>query len=265
MKILMINATPHKGNTWNAMCAVQEGILRVNSRVEFDVIHLSELNVPFCTGCSMCFRKGRPYCPHYKIMNEVFTKMEDSDGLILGATTFYMAPNAMAKNFLDHLCFLLHRPHFFKKKAIVVSSTGAVGANKAVNYMAGILQGIGYNRCYKLSIAAFSWNAYQPSKKGQKRITKASSLFYSDVASGKLHPPTMGVLIPYNLFRGMSLGYVKGTEYATEDGTYWTEPKRAKATYDSSIKIPLYKKFFGSVFYILGKTMGKYITVTYKK
>lgn len=261
----MINATPHRGNTWAAMCAVREEILKVNPEIEFEEVHIHELNLPFCIGCSMCFRKGMSFCPHFPIMKEIFNKMEESDGLILGATTFNMAPNALAKNFIDHLCFLMHRPYFFTKKAIVVSTTGGVFAGKTVEYLAGTLKAIGFNQCYKLPITSFSWNAYQPFEKGRGRIKKMSLKFYRDLASGKLHAPSIGLMIPYNLFRGMSLGYVKGTEYETEDGAYWTQPERAKKTYASVINVPYYKRPFGHLFYYIGKLACRFTTVTYKK
>jgi Multimeric flavodoxin WrbA len=204
-------------------------------------------------------------CPHYSVMKEAFQKMEECEGLILGVTTFNMAPNALAKNFLDHLCFLMHRPHFFRNKAMVVSTTGGVFAEKAVNYVAGTLKGFGYNRCYKLPIAAYSWNDYRISQKDAIRIAKATTAFYKDVASGKLHSPELGLMIPYNLFRGMSLAYVRGTEFETEDGNYWTETSRANSTYDTLVPVPFYKKVFGKLFYQIGKMAGKHLTVTYKK
>lgn len=264
MKILMINASPHKGNTWRVMKKAKKEILKVNPKVQFEEVHINELNLPFCTGCSLCFRKGRELCPHYSIIKEVYSKMEESEGLIFGTTTFNMAPNALAKNFLDHFCFCMHRPHFFKNKALVVSTTGGVFADKTVKYTAGTLAAIGYNRCYKLPVSSYSWNDFQL-EKVENKIRKETLKFYQDLSSGRLYAPSAGLMIPYNLFRGMSLGYVKGTEYETEDGNYWTEPVRAKYTYDSAIKIPLYKKIIGTVFYQIGKLSAKHITVTYKK
>ncbi|MDF2984658.1 MAG: NADPH-dependent reductase [Eubacterium sp.] len=265
MRILMINGSPHKGNTWRAMCAAREEILKEDPYVIFEEIHLSSLKLPFCTGCSLCFRKGRDYCPHSSIMKEVFDKMEAADGLIFGASTFYMAPNALAKNLIDHWSFFTHRPHFFKNKALVVSTTAGVFANKTVDFIAGALQSIGYNKCFKLPITAYSWNVYDPDEKARQKIKKVSLKFYKDVASGKLHEPGIGLMIPYNLFRGMGLNYVKGSEYETEDGVYWTDPKRVKATYDPSIKVSFYKKPFGMLFYLVGKWSARFITITYRK
>jgi len=81
-----------------------------------------------------------------------------------------------------------------------------------------------------------------------------------------MHGPKIELLIPYNLFRGMSLAYVKGAEYETEDGVYWTEPERLKGAYDKSIPLPYYKRMFGNLLYLIGKISGKYAQkATYKK
>jgi multimeric flavodoxin WrbA len=60
MRILIINGSPHKENTWCLTEKVKEQIAVLDNKVEFKEIHLSELNIPFCIGCSMCFRKGEP-------------------------------------------------------------------------------------------------------------------------------------------------------------------------------------------------------------
>jgi hypothetical protein len=49
----------------------------------------------------------------------------------------------------------------------------------------------------------------------------------------------------------MSLAYQKGTDYETQDGIYWTDEDRRKGVYDSTVKIPFYKKPFGQLFYLL--------------
>lgn len=48
----------------------------------------------------------------------------------------------------------------------------------------------------------------------------------------KMHSPSCAVLIPYNLFRGMSFDYKKGTEYEAEDGVFWQRKDRINRAYD---------------------------------
>ncbi len=265
MRYLLINGSPHKGNTWKLAELVRDCLKELSPGSTFEELHLSDLKLPFCLGCSLCFRKGREYCPHNDIMKIVTDKLEECDGLIFAATTFNMMPNALTKNLIDHLCFMMHRPNFFRKKAIVLSTTGAVGCKSAVKYIASTLNAIGFNRCYRLPVSAFSYNNFSPDEKIKARCKKLALKFDEDVSSGKMHAPGFGALIPYNLFRGMCRYYAEGTEYETHDGTFWTDPERAESTYGPSIPVPVYKKAFGSLFCLLGKTMGKRMIITYKK
>lgn len=265
MKYLVFNGSPHKGNTWQLAKLIQEDLQEISPESTFEEIHLADLGLPFCTGCSLCFRKGHENCPHHEIMQKIIDKIDESDGMIFAMTTFNMQPNALVKNLIDHMCYMLHRPHFFKNKAIVVTTTGGVGGKSAVNYLTGWLKGIGFNYCYKLPIASHSWNAYKINDKTKLKCKKLAEKFHKDVSSNKMHEPTFTVLIIYNLFRGISPAYAEGTEYETEDGAYWTNPLRSKSTYNPLITVPVYKKAFGNAFYVIGKAANKFVTITYKK
>lgn len=61
MRILIINGSTHKGNTWRLTEKVKEQIEDIDNTAEFEEIHLSEYSIPFCTGCSLCFRKGHKF------------------------------------------------------------------------------------------------------------------------------------------------------------------------------------------------------------
>lgn len=71
-------------------------------------------------------------------------------------------------------------------------------------------KGIGFNRCYSFAKASFSWNAYTPDDKTNVALSRKVKKFYKDIASGRLYSPSVMLLMPYNLFRGMSLAYVRG-------------------------------------------------------
>ncbi len=262
---LIINGSPHRGNTWALVSQIKKTIADLSPESVFEEIELTDLNLPFCTGCSLCFRKGREFCPHHKIMNTVFERIEWCDGLIFATSTFNMHPAALTKNLVDHFCFMLHRPHFFTKKALIISTTAGIGADKAVKYIDGTLRGMGFNKCYQFPAATHSWNAYSPDGRMVNKCGKIAKKFHSDVASMKKHAPRWLILIPYNLFRGMSLGYLKGTEFEYMDGAHWSDPVRTGKVYDSAIPVPFYKIPFGSLFYFIGKLAPKFITITYRK
>ncbi|MCR4655573.1 MAG: type II toxin-antitoxin system RelE/ParE family toxin [Lachnospiraceae bacterium] len=63
------------------------------------------------------------------------------------------------------MAFLLHRPRYFTKKALIISTTGGVSAESTIKALAATLPGWGFNKCYQLPVTALSWNDYKPTKK----------------------------------------------------------------------------------------------------
>ncbi len=265
MRYLVINGSPRKGNTWRLALSAMENIRREDAAAEFDTVHLMEAGLPFCLGCSACFRLGHEKCPHVGITGEIIRKIEAADGVILLSSTFNMQETALLKNLFDHLCFLLHRPRFFQSKALILTTTGGVGAKRSAKSIADFLRGIGFNRAYPFGVVAYSWNDYQIGEKTARRLEMIVRRFRWDVASKKLRSPFALLLIPYNLFRGMSLACAKGAEYETYDGFHWTEECRKNGVYDRAVPVPFYKKPLGWLFYRIGKTAGKRLVITYKK
>ena len=267
MRILIINGSAHRGNTWKLVEQAKGCLVERDKQIEFDEVHLIDEGLPFCIGCSNCFRVGHEKCPHYNVIGKIIEKIETADGIIFATTTYNMRETALLKNLFDHFCFMLHRPHFFRSKALVITTTGGVGGRAAAKSVRGVLMGIGFNRCYTFSKASFSWNAYVPNNKTLISLRNVVHKFYKDVKSRKLHSPKIELLIPYNLFRGMSLAYVPGTDYETEDGVYWTDKCRKDLVYASGIKVTFFKKPIGHLFYWIGKMAGrmKKMQVTYKK
>ncbi|SHM12138.1 NADPH-dependent FMN reductase [Anaerosporobacter mobilis DSM 15930] len=265
MRYLVINGSPHKGNTWRLVEYAVSYVREHDKSAEFKEFQLMDLNLPFCTGCSNCFRKGMEFCPHYEKVGIIYNALEWADGLILCSTTFNVRETALLKNLIDHFCYLMHRPHFFTKKALFITSVGGVGAKGAVKSIDGSLRAIGFNRCYSYKVRTVSWNAYNPNEKVQRQLSKVSEKFCKDVMEKKMHCPKSNILIPYNLFRGMCRYYAPGTEYESTDGVYWTDKERMTRAYDKAVPLHLYQRVLGGIFCFIGKTAGKKMIVTYKK
>ncbi len=265
MKYLIINGSPHQGNTWELVKLARENIKKADPDAAFEEIHLIKEDLPFCLGCSACFRVGHEKCPHFITLGKIMDAIDGADGVIVSSTTYARRETALLKNLMDHLCFLMHRPHFFHSKALVLTTTGGVGGKGAAKSIASFLTAVGFNRCYTFSAPSYSWNDYHPGEKTKAKLAKMTDAFRRDVASLKLHSPTVLQLLTYNLFRGMSRHYVKGTPYATKDGDHWTDDARKICAYDRSTAVPFYKKPVGQLFFLMGKVFGGKFTVTYKK
>ena len=263
MKLLLVNGSPHKGNTWKLTQRVKEMLAVYDSAIEFQEVHLIELNLPFCTGCSNCFRNGHRFCPHHEIVQPVMDMIERSDGVVFSVSCFQGHLTGVMKNFTDHMAFMLHRPRYFHKKALIVCTTGGISASSTTKALAATLPGWGFNKCYQLPVTALSWNAYEPAGKDLRKAEKAVRRFYLDVKSGRMHPPSIGVLIPFNLFQALCVGNAGEKEYPTEDNHFW--PRYLGMQYAPGIPIPIYKRFLGILIYMIGKPLSKTTVITYRK
>ncbi len=87
MKYLIINGSPHKGNTWKLAEMVKTNLLNQDINTEFNEIHMAQLQLPFCVGCSNCFRLGGETCPHDDKMSVVIKVGNVSEGGCVEAIT----------------------------------------------------------------------------------------------------------------------------------------------------------------------------------
>ncbi len=260
IKILIVNGGPHKGNTWLLTEKARDCLAGLDKSIAFTEVHLSDISLPFCTGCSSCFRKGHTTCPHNETIQPVMDMIEQSDGVIFSVPCFQGHLPGILKNFTDHMAFMLHRPRYFTKKALVISTTAGVSAGGTTKALASTLAGWGFNRCYQLPIASYSWNAYRPAEKDLGKTYKITERFYRDLSSGKLHVPGTGVLIPFNLFRALTS---VETEYPTEDNNFW--PRYQGQSYAPGVPLTPGKKLLGRLIYGAGRMAAKNISVTYRK
>jgi len=266
VKYLALNGGPNKeGNTWRLYEAARAQILSEDASASFREVHLIDENLPFCRGCSACFRLGHEKCPHQAVTQKLIDAIDGADGVIVLCPAYNMRETALTKNLFDHLSFMLHRPRFFASKALVLTTAGGVGARAAAKSIASFLKGIGFNSCRIFPVAAMSWNDYRVSERTREKLERIVRAFLMDVSSPRLKSPSALLLIPYNLFRGMAVHYAKGTAFETEDGVHWLDERRRRGVYDPSVPVRFYIRPVGHFFYLLGRVAGGRMVVTYKK
>lgn len=263
MKILIINGSPHKGNTWALVERVKSKINSLSQSVVFEEVHLQKIKLPLCTGCSACFVKGNQYCPHYIEVQNIIDKIEESDAVIFASSCYANSVTALAKNLIDHMSFITHRPRFFGKKILVVSTAGGKGSTSTTKYLAGTFLCWGFNRCHQLAIDTFiSYGNYVPKEKVLNKCDTVAESFYYEVANGKLKSPKFVSVLVYNIFRGMSNGGKPGELY---DNIYWNETGLVKEPYSPLIPTSLPKKAFGNILYYFVSKVARKAEITYRK
>jgi len=138
MKVLVIMGSPRKGNTYRAVQRIEE---QMRSRagpggeVTFTYLMLRDADLRPCRGCFACFEKGEEHCPIGDDAAAIEAQMHDADGVIFASPVYGMNVTGLFKTFVDRFAYIFHRPRFFDKTALLVTTTGMLGTKEVLEYM----------------------------------------------------------------------------------------------------------------------------------
>ncbi len=102
MKVLMINGSPRKdGNTSIALKEMEKTFLEEG--IEVETVQIGNKDVRGCIGCGKCSEKG--CCVFDDVVNELASKFESADGLVVGSPVYYASANATLVACLQRLFY----------------------------------------------------------------------------------------------------------------------------------------------------------------
>ena len=102
MKVLMINGSPRKdGNTGIALKEMEKVFL--SGGIETEIIQIGNRDIRGCIACASCKKTGR--CVFDDCVNEVASKFEAAEGLVIASPVYYASANATLVAFLQRLFY----------------------------------------------------------------------------------------------------------------------------------------------------------------
>lgn len=117
MKVLMLNGSPRmNGNTTVALKEMEQIFLE--NGVEVETVQIGNKEVRGCIACGHCFEAGK--CVFDDVVNELATKLEKADGLVIASPVYYASANATLIACLDRLFYSTHFDKTMKVGASVV-------------------------------------------------------------------------------------------------------------------------------------------------
>ena len=117
MKVLIINGSPKpEGNTAAALAEVAKAL--EEGGIETETIHMGNKTIRGCIACGTCMRTGK--CAINDIVNEVASKFEAADGLVVGSPVYYASANATLVALLTRLFYSTRFDKTMKVGAAVV-------------------------------------------------------------------------------------------------------------------------------------------------
>lgn len=252
MKIVAIIGSPRRKNTYNMTKLLEESIKRnYSGDLEFKDIFLRDYNLDYCRGCFLCTKVGEEKCPHSAIAQELFFEMISADGVIFSSPVYVDNVTGLMKNFIDHFSYLVHRPCFFDKSAIVLSTTQGSGVNRTVDYLDETFRKWGFNINGKIGI---KMPMFENNKNVQSKILnkmdRLSKKIISSILDKKKGSPSLKDLISFRIMRVM----LRNIEnISPKDKQYWSDRGWLDKRYYFDSRINPLTNFIASIFeYIIG-------------
>lgn len=119
MKVLLINGSTHEhGCTFTALSEV-EGVLKKHA-IETEIYWVGKKAINGCVACMNCSTTGKCVFNNDGV-NDITSRLDEIDGVILGSPVYYAGPDGHFLAFLDRLFFSGGEKWFRKLGAAVVS------------------------------------------------------------------------------------------------------------------------------------------------
>ena len=254
MKILVINGSPRKGKTHQITEVIKKRIKTLGN-IEFEYLFLKDLNLEICRGCFTCIQKGEDLCPIKDDRKKIEQQIMKADGLILASPVYAFTVTSLMKNFFDRFAYLFHRPKYFHKNILVLSTTIAVGLKQTLKYLekAG---NWGFDEVHKLGVMNYPFLPDKLKLKIQVEINSVVDKFYHSLTSNKPCSPTLNDLIHFQVMRMLP---VLSKEYWAADYEYYKD--KMDLDYYYPVRINIFKKLLSKVIgYRINKSMHKTMT-----
>lgn len=242
MKCLIIDSSPQKNHTNKVVEIVKEKMSYLG-QVQFEEVFLYKEDFEPCLGCMTCFLKDENKCPHAKTIQSIAQKIDEADCVIITSPSYSLHVTAVCKNFIDHMSYNFHRPSYFDKKMLAISTQAGGGSKQVNKYLSEVFTYWGFNHCYSLTASSGSWIDNKPDEKTILKSEKIAEKFYNDVASKKLHSPSFKTIATYNTWRALT----KKTSSA--DDEYWIKSGLRETPFSPQVKIGIIKKVIGNLIY----------------
>lgn len=156
MKVLLIGGSPKKdGNTAFALKQITDVFDDCPDTIEYDVFNVGKSDIRGCIACNFCRKEGR--CVFDDCVNELASKFEAADGMVIASPVYYASPNGTLLSLLDRLFY-----------STPFDKTMKVGASAAVARRGGLSSTFDVlNKYFTISSMPIASSRYWNSVHGQ--------------------------------------------------------------------------------------------------
>lgn len=188
--------------------------------IEIDTVLTTELGLgPDCPACLRCMTQGEQACPNFDRAAAARRVMDGADLVVFATPVHSFHVSASMKRFIDHFAYLIHRPAYVGRPAVLLSSAAGGGHDAALGYLHSAVRRWGFHTVAQLG-------ANGP---GLVRPTYRSKVdaALDEIATTALTAPTAGEPKPTTAdligFRVAKILVDGGRAEGPVDAAYWDE------------------------------------------
>ena len=127
-KILFVNGSPNENGCVSTAMDEVIGVLEKND-IRTEKLWLGKKAMPDCMACMKCQETGK--CVFQDEVNEIGSRIDEFDGIVVGSPVYYGGPNGRITSFLDRLFFSVPNKKFAGKLGASIVSCRRGGASAA--------------------------------------------------------------------------------------------------------------------------------------
>lgn len=118
MKVLLLNGSPRVNGVNGTALQEMVQVFEQNG-IETEIVHVGNQAVRGCMACGYCYKNGK--CIYDDVVNELASKFEAADGLVVASPVYYASANATLVAVLDRLFYSSRFDKTMKVGASVVT------------------------------------------------------------------------------------------------------------------------------------------------
>lgn len=238
LKILAFVGSPRNevSYTYKVMRQI-EAAMNAIQPTEVEYVFLMRTGVGFCDGCLSCVNVGESACPEYDTIGPIAAKMDEADGLVLGASVHTFAVSGLMKNFVEYFMYKRNRPSFFRKKALVTCTASGGGHKGVLEFLQGTAQAWGCDVVSRLGISSSQMKKERYLKLVDERTREIAADFIQAINEDTLDEVKLPQLVNFRAMQIMTRAQKGSVNHA-----YWQERGWLEADYYTNAPIGSWAK-----------------------
>ncbi len=221
--LVLMGSYRRNGNTDQITGLIKEHLRaeaeRAQTPLEIETVYLGQEKLQFCRGCRICYDRGEERCPNQDSLLAVKARILAADGILFASPVYVDDVSGIAKNFIDRLCHVCHRPQFAGKVAYVLATTGSTRTGKTLGTLKMALQTWGIQ---VVGQAGFKMGALMKPGETRERFdaqaAQAARRLFQAVATRVYRKPPFFSLM---MFKIQQMSWQRKAGSDTLDSRYW--------------------------------------------